>query len=128
MEFMSWVWWAVVNAFGMALTVVWFLIGGWVSTLAQIGVVLLLAFGYKYGWRRAPLEIMSKARRIGGIGWGWVRRRERPATGAAGDAEPVYVRAERNRVRRRPGDVNVSSLLNVAMLTGLLALCLVQAR
>lgn len=127
MELLSWVWWATTNVLGMALTVVWFLIGGWVSTLAQIGVVLIAIFGYKYGWRRAPLEIVGKARRVAGIGWGWVRRRERGHD--AGGSEPVFVPSAVKVVRRgRPGDVNLSSLLNVAMLTGLMALCFVQAQ
>lgn len=127
MEILSWVWWALANAVGMALTVVWFLIGGWVSTLAQIGVVLLVIFGYKFGWRRAPVEIASKARRISGIGWGWVRRRER--TPGSGAAERGVAPSVTKVVRRgRPGDINLSSLLNLVMLTGFLALCLVQAQ
>ena len=36
-------------------SIAWLLLGGWVSTLAQILVIVFIVFAFKYGWRRAPL-------------------------------------------------------------------------
>ena len=38
---------------GAVWTVLWFLIGGWVSTLLQIIVLIGVVYLLKYGWQRA---------------------------------------------------------------------------
>ena len=114
----GWLWWLFAKLFGLLFGLVWFLLGGWVSALAQIVVIGLLIFGYKYGWRQALPEILNRARPLGRQVWGWVRRRER---GGAASVN-AYDAEEKNRQRRsrrgsgEPGDVNLSTLLSVVML------------
>ncbi len=73
MDILGWLWWAVSSVLGLVWTIVWFLLGGWVSALAQIAVVVLIIFGMKYGWRQAPFEVWSRARRSAAL----------PGTGSA---------------------------------------------
>ena len=115
---LGWVWWLLAKVFGLIFGVVWFLLGGWVSALAQIVVIGLLIFGYKYGWRQALPEIRSLARPIGRQIWGWVRRRERAGSAGAQSSEAKLQtgKAQRRRGAREPGDVNLSTLLSVVML------------
>ena len=118
----GWIWWLVWKALSLVWGIAWFLLGGWVATLAQIGVVALFIFGYKYGWRQAPQELLSRAARLFRLGWGWARTRE---AGAAVSARVTRERIVRDGPRRAPGDVNLSTLLNVLMLAGLAAATLV---
>ena len=122
MEFLGWVWWLVSGTLGIALSLIWFLIGGWVSTLAQIAVIALLIYGYKFGWRQAPSEIVGRFGNVARRFWGWARVREVPSrVPDAAVRERTSVRVVR---RSRPGDVNVSTLLNLLMLAGLGAVVL----
>ncbi|MGE0701646.1 MAG: hypothetical protein AB7O57_21295 [Hyphomicrobiaceae bacterium] len=132
MDVLGWLWWLVSGSVALVWSVVWFLLGGWVSTLAQIAVVVLVVFGYKYGWRRAPQELMSRLGGFGRFAWGWLRFREGPpqATPRATTAEPRGRRGpaapgnrsgRHNFRNRQPGDVriNVSTCLTLLMLAGL---------
>ncbi len=120
MDVLGWLWWIVSSLFGLVWSLVWFLLGGWVATLAQIGVIVLVIFGYKYGWRQAPQEVLSRVGGIGRYAWAWVRKREIPERTAAPPAarEP---RSQRGMRRSQPGDVriNISTMLTLLMLAGL---------
>jgi hypothetical protein len=118
MDILAWLWWLVVKVLGSALSVVWFLVGGWVSTLAQIAVVLAAICIMKFGWRRSPQEILSRASRLGRFFWAWLRAREPGAGGTQVEVREVF-----RTVRMKEfGDVNLSTLLSLAMLAGLGAL------
>ncbi len=124
MDVLGWLWWLFASFVGLVWSVVWFLLGGWVSTLAQIGVIVLLVFGYKYGWRRAPSEALSRAGGFGRFAWGWLRAREPGAPAAVPTSVQSAARGRRARqrlARRQPGDVriNVSTCLTLLMLAGL---------
>ncbi len=114
MEVMSWFVWLLAALAGWMWSIAWLLLGGWVSTLAQILVIVFIIFAFKYGWRRAPVEIALRVRPLAGWLWRWATSREQPR------GEPLegvpHVRIVRVKA---PGDVNLSSLLNVLMLAGL---------
>ncbi len=114
MEILSWIGWLLAALAGWIWSVAWLLLGGWVSTLLQILVIVFVVFAFKYGWRRAPVELALRVRPMAGWLWRWVTARERPAYAAA--SAPPEVRIIRVKA---PGDINLSSLLNVIMLTGL---------
>lgn len=119
MDILGWLWWAVAKLVGLVWSIAWFLVGGWVVTLAQIAVIGFVIYGYKYGWRRAPVEIARHARAFGSFVWTWMRARDiGAATSAAGARrdERQVVRVVR---RKEPGDVNASTLLSVLALVGL---------
>jgi hypothetical protein len=117
MDVVGWIWYGLTSLLGIAWSVLWFLVGGWVVTLVQLGVIVGLVFGYKYGWSRAPVELAQRARRVGGFLWAWARARELPPREAthAGATGPRV----RRRHRRQFGDVNVSTLLSILALIGL---------
>ena len=114
MDILSWLWWAVSSLLGIIWTVLWFLLGGWVSTLAQIAVIVLIIFGMKYGWRQAPYEVWSRASSFGRFAWNWIRAKD-PGTVTRTEVREVIRTV---RVKER-GDVNLSTLLNVLLLAGL---------
>ncbi len=115
MDILGWIAWLLWKIVGLAWSVVWFLLGGWVSTLAQISVIALIIFGYKYGWRQAPQEILTRGAAFGRFIWAWVRARELPRAAAATEVREVY-----RTVRvKEAGDVNISTLLSVLMVAGL---------
>ncbi len=97
---------------GLIWSLIWFLISGWVSTLLQIAVLIAVIYWLKYGWQRAPYEVWKRTRSFGRFFWSWIRGR---------DPEP---RAHDEVVRlvklREFGDINVSTLLSLAALVGLL--------
>jgi len=123
MDVLGWLWWAVSSLLGFVWTILWFLLGGWVSTLAQIGVILLLVAGYKYGWRRAPLEVTSRVASVLRFGWAWMRSEAPPPTRISSREEREPGREPRGRYfdRRQPGDIrlNVSTCLSLLVLAGL---------
>ncbi len=120
-DILAWIWWALASLVSVAWSILWFLLGGWVSTLAQIGVVVGIIFFYKYGWQRAPAEIAARMSTAGRFIWGWMRQRE---TGAPARAR-VEVRDVVRIVRvKEAGDINVSSLLNVLVFLGLALMAL----
>jgi hypothetical protein len=119
MDFLGWIWWAMAKLVGLVWSIGWFLLGGWVVTLAQIAVIAFVVYGYKYGWRRAPLEIARHGKAFGGFVWAWMRARDMTAA-TAGASGRVEVREVVKTVRRKEiGDVNASTLLSVLALFGL---------
>ncbi len=117
MDILAWLWWALGSIFGVIWSFAWFLLGGWVSTLAQIAVVVGIIFFYKYGWQRAPAEIAARLSTAARFLWGWMRQRE---TGARMGERRVEVREVVRTVRiKEAGDINVSTLLTVLMFAGL---------
>jgi hypothetical protein len=115
LDILAWLWWAVASVLSIAWSLVWFLLGGWVSTIAQIAVLVGIIFFYKYGWQRAPAEIAARVSTFGRFVWNWVRQRETGMTGAP----RVEVREVVRTVRvKEAGDINVSSLLNVLVFLG----------
>jgi len=124
MEVLGWLWWLCASLVGLVWSVAWFLLGGWVSTLAQIAVVVLVVFGYKYGWRRAPSELTSRVGNFGRFAWGWIRSGDgslhRPALESTEVARPRRP-SHRNGRRHQPGDVriNVSTCMTLLMLVGI---------
>ena len=123
MEALSWLWWLVAKLVSFVWAVVWFLLGGWVVTLAQLGVSAFLIFGYKYGWRQALPEMLTRAGPLGGYLWGWVRTRvpmPLPRPPGVSEKWPRRVNSPRSGRVREPGDVNLSTLLSVTALAGIL--------
>jgi hypothetical protein len=117
MEILGWIASALLSLAGLVLSLVWFLISGWVSTLLQITVLIFAIYGLKYGWRRAPFEIWRRTQGFLRFFWNWIRARDP-------DAQPgVEVREVIREVRVREfGDVNLSTAMSLAMLVGLMAL------
>jgi hypothetical protein len=115
MDIVVWIAWALFSVLGLVWSVVWFLISGWVSTLLQIAVLVGAIFFLKYGWQRAPVELWKRTRSVALFGWGWIRARESPA-GATREVVRETVRVVRVK---EPGDVNISTLLSLLMVGGL---------
>ena len=104
-------------------SLIWLLIGGWVSTALQIIVLVLAYYAYRYGWRRAPLEAWRGVRAITRWGWNWLRGVE--AMADVPERERVREVEVVREIRVKDfGDVNLSSLMNVSMLAGLLVLAM----
>jgi hypothetical protein len=114
MDVLAWAWWLVATGLGAAWTVLWFLIGGWVSTFLQIVVLIGVIYVLKYGWQRAPAEIWRRTRSFSTFFWNWVRARDLNDPGSSRIREVVRV------VRvKEVGDINVSTLMSVAAFVGL---------
>ena len=99
--------------FGGVISLIWFLISGWVSTLLQIALLLIVIYFLKYGWQRAPAEMWRRTRAFAGFFAGWIRARD--AQPSSREAAPT-VRVVRVK---EFGDVNISTLLSLLMLAGL---------
>jgi hypothetical protein len=112
MEIVGWLVWALLSLLGMLWTVVWFLISGWVATLLQILVLVAAVFFFRYGWQRAPGELVRRGRALARFGWGWLRAADAQAPGAMRDVVRIV------RVKEF-GDINVSTLLSLLTLAGL---------
>jgi hypothetical protein len=112
MDILAWLWWVISTVLGAILSLVWFLISGWVSTLLQIALLVVVIYFLKYGWQRAPTEIWRRTRAFTGFFLGWIRARE---------ASPIS-QAETVRIVKSKefGDINISTLLSLLMLAGLL--------
>jgi hypothetical protein len=126
MDILGWLWWALASLLGLLWwllgllwSVVWFLISGWVSTILQIAILLAVIFFLKYGWQRAPAELWRRGSAFARFAWKWVSTREADAGFA-----PREVVRERIRIVRVKefGDVNVSTLMSLATLAGLVLL------
>jgi hypothetical protein len=115
MDIVVWIAWALFSVLGLAWSIVWFLISGWVSTLLQIAVLVGAIFFLKYGWQRAPVELWRRTRSVALFGWGWIRARE-PQGNATREVARETVRVVRVK---EPGDVNISTLLSLLMIGGL---------
>jgi|SRR6476659_7289092 hypothetical protein len=111
MEILAWLWWVISTVLGAALSIVWFLVSGWVSALLQIALLVIVIYFLKYGWQRAPAELWRRTRSFAGFFLGWIRARE---------ASPL-ARDETIRIVKSKefGDINISTLLSLLMLAGL---------
>ncbi len=117
MDALAWLFSALLTAAGLVLSLVWFLISGWVSTLLQIAVLVVAIYGMKYGWRRAPYEIWRRTQTFLRFFWSWIRAREpdqRPGT---------EVREVIREIRVHEfGDINLSTALSLVAIAGLVVL------
>jgi hypothetical protein len=117
MDVLGWFWWTIAKLLGFVWSIGWFLLGGWIVTLAQLAVIAFVVYGYKYGWRRAPLELARHGKTFGQFIWAWMRSREMSTNAASGRGDlREVVRTVR---RKEAGDINVSTLLSVLALFGL---------
>ncbi|MCC7251523.1 hypothetical protein [Hyphomicrobium sp.] len=116
MEVLGWLASTLLSIAGLLLSLVWFLISGWVSTLLQITILVFAIYGIKYGWRRAPFEIWRRTGSFVRFFWNWIRAREP-------DPRPdVEVREVIREVRVREfGDINLSTAMSLMLLAGLVA-------
>jgi hypothetical protein len=121
MEILAWLWWGIAKILGLVWSFVWFLLGGWVATLVQLLIIVGIVFALRYGWRRAPSEMLTRGRNVTRFVWAWLRMRE---PGLARSAQPA-LSTQREIVReiriKDFGDVSASTLLTVLMLMGMLA-------
>ncbi len=116
MEILSWLWWIVASVLSLLWTIVWFLISGWVSTLLQLLIVVAVIYVLKFGWRRAPLEMLRHGQTSGRMFWNWLRAKD----GSIG-GQSVEVREVIRVVRAKDfGDINLSTLMSLLMFAGLL--------
>jgi hypothetical protein len=111
MDIIGWLWWVLSTLIGVVVSLVWFLISGWVSTLLQVALLIGAIYFLKYGWQRAPAEIWRRSRTFGRIFLGWVRARDT-------DDQPAGPAIRTEKVKEF-GDINVSTLLSLLMLLGL---------
>jgi hypothetical protein len=112
MDILSWLWWMLSTVVGAVLGLLWFLVSGWVSALLQIAFLVILVYFLKYGWQRAPAEIWRRTRSFAGFFLGWIRARE---------TSPVSQEDVVRLVKSKEfGDINISTLLSLMMLAGLL--------
>ena len=112
MDILAWLWWVVSTVFGVFFALIWFLVSGWVSTLLQIAFLVIIVYFLKYGWQRAPAEIWRRTRSFVAFFLGWIRARE--TAPVAPDAPVRVVKS------KEFGDINISTLLSLMMLAGLL--------
>lgn len=118
MDIVGWIFWLVTATLGVAGSIVWFLLGGWVVTLVQLVVLVGAVFVYRYGWQRGPLEMIQKARGLAAFTWAWVRSGDVAARVRTAEADRTALRVRTVRIKEW-GDVNLSTLLSVTALAGL---------
>ena len=80
MDILAWLWWVASTLVTGMLSLIWFLISGWVSTLLQIAVLVIVIYFLKYGWQRAPAEIWKRTRTFADFFVRWIRAREEDVT------------------------------------------------
>jgi len=114
MELVGWLWWLLSYVVFGFFRLVWFLLSGWVSTLLQIALLIGVIYFLKYGWRRAPFEIWRRTKSFGRFFWSWLRAREPVVPAQASERAVKIVRV------KEFGDINISTLLSLLMLAGLL--------
>lgn len=117
MDVLGWIVSALLSVGSLLLSLVWFLISGWVSTLLQIAVLIFAIYGFKYGWSRAPFEIWRRTQTFLRFFWNWIRARE-PDPRPDGEVREVI-----REIRvREPGDINLSTAMSLLVVVGLFAL------
>jgi hypothetical protein len=114
MDILGWSWWVASTLLTGILSLIWFLISGWVSTLLQIALLVIVVYFLKYGWQRAPAEIWKRSRAFFGFFVRWIRARDEDASGRE------VVQTVRVVKVKEFGDVNISTLLSLLMLAGLI--------
>jgi len=130
MDVFSWLGWLLWSLLALLWSVVWLLLGGWISTLAQIVVVLMAIFVYRYGWRAAPAELARQTRAVWRFASGAMRASD-ALSEADADRKRVAARASsqsrstnvgKPASPRHIGDVtiNASTALTLAMFAALL--------
>jgi hypothetical protein len=117
MDIIGWLFSALLSIAGVAWSLIWFLISGWVSTLAQIAVLIFAIYGIKYGWKRAPFEIWRRTQTFVRFFWNWIRARD-PDQRPEAEGREVIREIRVSEV----GDINLSTAMSLAMLVGLMAL------
>ena len=129
MDILSWIGWLLWGLLALLWSIVWLLLGGWISTAAQILVVAMGIFVYRYGWHRAPAELWRQTVAVWRFASGAMRAsealaesREDRKRSAVREASPGKTgsRAAHNAGVRHAGDVtiNLSTTLSVMMLVG----------
>ena len=108
MDILGWLSWSVSKLFNGILSLIWFLISGWVSTLLQIALLVIVIYILKYGWQRAPAEIWRRSRSFAGFFVNWIRARDADASGRE------IVQTVRVVKVKEFGDVNISTLFVAA--------------
>ena len=114
MDIVAWLAWMLLAILGVLWSIVSFLISGWVSTLLQIALLVAVIYFLKYGWQRAPAEIWQRTRGFAQVFWNWLRSREPQPIAAPETREVVRVAG------KEFGDINISTLLSLLMLAGLI--------
>ncbi|MFM7084013.1 MAG: hypothetical protein ACKOW3_03265 [Hyphomicrobium sp.] len=109
----SWLGGILLTGLNLAWSLIWFLVGGWFSTLAQIGVLFSIVYFYKYGWQRAPAEIIARLMAFLRFVWNWIRQKD------------ITLNHDRRDIIRivkvkEFGDINLSSLLNALLFFNLI--------
>ena len=113
-ELIGWLWWLLSSVAIGFFRLLWFLVSGWVSTLLQITLLIGVIYFLKYGWRRAPFEIWRRTQSFGRFFWAWLRARELVVTVPTSERAMSVVRV------KEFGDINISTLLSLLMLAGLI--------
>jgi hypothetical protein len=112
MDIPGWLWWLASTLLTCILSLIWFLISGWVSTLLQVALLVIVIYFLKYGWQRAPAEIGANPTFAGFRAVD--RAREEDVSGRQ------TVQTVRVVKVKEFGDVNISTLLSLLMLAGLM--------
>jgi hypothetical protein len=122
MDILSWIFWLLRVVVSMVWSLAWLLLGGWVSTLAQILAILGIVAVYRYGWRRAPLEVWGQLTGFVRFAANWMRGRDLLAGRTAEPRKSQVVENIRIVRVKETGDVNLSTALSLIMLGGFCAL------
>src|SRR3954467_8375067 len=115
MELLAWAWWILSTILTTVLALLWFLVSGWVSTLLQVALLVMVIYFLKYGWQRAPLEIWRRTRTFVRFFLNWIRARDAASPAMHG---PEILRPVRIK---EFGDINLSTLLSLLLIVELLA-------
>lgn len=135
MDILSWTGWLIWSLLALLWSVVWLLLGGWISTFAQIVVVVMAIYVYRYGWRNAAGELFRQGRAVWRFASGAMRASEALAEADSDRKRDAVKASAAHRDGRRSilppgprhaGDVtiNLSTALTIAAMTGLLWLSL----
>jgi hypothetical protein len=113
MDVIAWLAWTLLAILGVVWSIVWFLISGWLSALLQVALLVTVIYFLKYGWQRAPAEIWRRTRGFAQFFWNWLRARDPQVLSGVETREVVRVSG------KEFGDINVSTLLSLLMIAGL---------
>ena len=122
MDILVWIFWLLRVIFSLAWSLVWLLLGGWVSTLAQILAVLGIVAVYRYGWRRAPVAVWAQLSSFLRFATNWLRGRDMMIGRAAEPSSKAVIEKIRVVRVKEAGDINLSTALSLLVMAGLCAL------